>query len=141
MSKTQYNPACSICRDLAGKDRAGVSDKQLCVYHLRSEHDWLESRVRELEDELDRLKEEVLELKEENEIHDQYQPSAMVKEVARLRARHAVLVEAIIFIKNEWENGSYSPEWFMEQPIVKEALAEVNKLRAGESRDLAGRHI
>jgi chromosome segregation ATPase len=49
MSDISYNPACSICRDLAGKDRAGVEDWALCLPHLRSEHDRLESRVRELE--------------------------------------------------------------------------------------------
>jgi TolA-binding protein len=45
VSEIEYNPNCSRCRDLAGKHRAGIKDKELCVGHLQS-------RVRELEAEL-----------------------------------------------------------------------------------------
>jgi len=48
----QYNPACSICRDLAKKDRACVEDWQLCIVHLREEYDRMKERIKVLEDAL-----------------------------------------------------------------------------------------
>jgi hypothetical protein len=51
----QYNPACSICRDLAGKARAGVEDWELCIVHLQSEYDRMNERITPLEDALRNL--------------------------------------------------------------------------------------
>ena len=53
----EYNPSCSICRDLAGKDRAGVLDREICLPHLRLGHRKLKSRGRELEAEKEAWKE------------------------------------------------------------------------------------
>jgi hypothetical protein len=44
----EYQPACSMCRDLAGKDRAGVDDHQLCYLHLYQEYNRLKSEIVEL---------------------------------------------------------------------------------------------
>jgi hypothetical protein len=44
----EYHPACSMCRDLAGKDRAGVDDHQLCYTHLYQEYNRLKSEIVEL---------------------------------------------------------------------------------------------
>jgi hypothetical protein len=92
VSKLQYNPMCSICRDTHGKDRAGIKDKELCVGHLRSEHYRLESRVREIEAELVNLN-AALEFK--NNVIDAQQHNLESE-----RARHTDLVEeAEKFIK------------------------------------------
>jgi hypothetical protein len=28
-----YDPTCSICRDQAGRDRAGIKDNEICLVH------------------------------------------------------------------------------------------------------------
>lgn len=45
MKEIEYNPSCSICRDLAGRDRAGVKDSELCIGHLRAEYNRLKAEI------------------------------------------------------------------------------------------------
>jgi hypothetical protein len=44
----EYNPACSRCRQIAGKDPAGVKEDSLCVGHLREEVAALRQRLARL---------------------------------------------------------------------------------------------
>ena len=53
----EYHPACALCRDAAGKERAGVLDEHLCVGHLASERKRLDERVKALEKENSALSE------------------------------------------------------------------------------------
>ena len=48
MEAIKYNPACWICRKLAGKEPAGVDEDSLCVGHLRLSYERLRSELQKL---------------------------------------------------------------------------------------------
>ena len=50
MEAIEYNPACWICRKLAGKGSAGVDEDKLCVDHLRSEYLRLRDQLQEIQE-------------------------------------------------------------------------------------------
>ncbi len=51
MSEIPYDANCAPCRDAAGKDRAGLTNDQLCVPHLRLNRDRWKERAEKAETE------------------------------------------------------------------------------------------
>jgi predicted nuclease with TOPRIM domain len=97
-----------------------------------SENERLESRVRELEAERDRLKYEVKEWKARMKaLTGEESPDLAGNRIITLRARHAALVEAVIRLENEWDADwpmPYCLVEFLESSEIaklKAALAEV----------------
>jgi predicted transcriptional regulator len=45
MEPIKYSPACSRCRQIAGKDPAGVLEDSLCVGHLKEEVNYLRDTI------------------------------------------------------------------------------------------------
>lgn len=50
-SEIEYNPNCAKCRDYARKDRAGVDDSSLCLWHLKEENYNLREEIERLKNE------------------------------------------------------------------------------------------
>ena len=52
----------------------------------------------------------------------------------RMLFERSLLKNAILFINNEWEKGTYSPEWFREQVIVKIAVEKAKEVVPMDNR-------
>lgn len=52
----------------------------------------------------------------------------------QMMSERSLLKNAILFINNEWEKGTYSPEWFMEQVIVKIAVEKAKEVVPMDNR-------
>ena len=52
----------------------------------------------------------------------------------KMLSERSLLKNAILFINNEWEKGTYSPEWFMEQVIVKIAVEKAKEVVPMDNR-------